>query len=159
MGLPSSHRPVGTDGAADAIEKLTRDDPAPLAPHKTELIGGRFDDGSKEVGWHLAALIARLDLTPPEANTVFASLDRRTRTSGSRIVAVMALQAAADLSARHPQLQKQFQQMLAAARTSPAASLRAQRENCRRAQKMRDLGGSSKLAALKRKCPQRQPSY
>ena len=117
--------PVVRMRAADAIEKLTRDNPAPLAAHKADLIGGDLDDGTKEVGWHLVALIARLDLTPPEANTVFAALDQRIRTNASRIVAVMALQAASDLAARHPQLQKQFQQMLAAAQTSPAASLRA----------------------------------
>jgi hypothetical protein len=49
--------------------------------------GGQIDDDSKEVGWHLVALIARLDLTPPEANTVFAALDQWTRTAASRIAA------------------------------------------------------------------------
>lgn len=111
--------------ASDAIEKLTRDDPAPLAAHKADLIGGDLDDGTKEMAWHLAALLGRLILTREEARAVFAELAHRMDTATSRIVQVMALQAASDLAARHPQLQKQFQQMLAAAQTSPAASLRA----------------------------------
>lgn len=111
--------------AGDAIEKLTRDDPAPLAAHKKELLSGALDDGTAELRWHLTALVPRLTLTAREAEKAIARCEDLVRNDHSRIVQVMALQSAADLAARHPALAGRCADLLDYAKSAPAAALRA----------------------------------
>ena len=89
------------------------------------LLDGSLDDGTAEMRWHLIAIAARLALTAVEAKRLCAYLDDRLRHDASRIVRVMALQAAYDLAARHPALKTSFEDMLKFAHACSLASVRA----------------------------------
>ena len=111
--------------AADAIEKISRDNPALLRPHKRVLLERSLDDGTPEMRWHLITITSRIRLKTPEAETFCSYLDACLRNDPSRIVKVMALQAAFELSLNHPVLANDFQQMREFASSSPWPSVRA----------------------------------
>ena len=50
--------------AADAAEKVTRENPELLRPYKKELLGLMAEAGEQELRWHLAAMVPRLPLNP-----------------------------------------------------------------------------------------------
>lgn len=54
--------------AADALEKISRQQPAPLERFKEELLGFATETTQQEVRWHLAAIMPRLRLTKVECN-------------------------------------------------------------------------------------------
>jgi hypothetical protein len=111
--------------ASDAIEKVSRDNPALLQPHKRALLERSLDDGTPEMRWHLIAIASRLSLKTAEADAFCSYLDGRLRHDPSRIVKVMALQAAFELGVKHPALASNFQRMLTFAQSSPWPSVRA----------------------------------
>ncbi len=117
--------PVVRMRAADALEKATRRDGAPLSPYKDDLLGGGRDDGSKEVRWHLLVLCGRLSLGADEAAGLMRRLRHAFDTDPSRIVRVMALQTACDLARRHQVLAGAAAEMVGEALDSPLPSLRA----------------------------------
>lgn len=117
--------PVVRMRAADAIEKLSRTDPGIMAGEKGALLDGSLEDGTAELRWHLIAVASRLTLTAREAEQFLEYLDVRLHGDESRIVRVMALQAAFELGAEHPQLTQRVRAMLRYAESSPMASLRA----------------------------------
>ena len=117
--------PIVRMRAADALEKLGRENPTCFDGHKKALLGGALDDGTAEVRWHLIVIAARLTLTATEAKRLCAYLDDRLRHDASRIVRVMALQAAFDLCRRHPNLNESVQRMMDYARRCDAPALRA----------------------------------
>lgn len=117
--------------AADAIEKLTKDNPAPLQSRKDALLAGTLDDGSKEVRWHLVVLMSRLRLNDSEARTAIEMLRAHFENDGSRIVRTLALQAAHDLSLNHPVLRMPVEGMIAKATTSGIPSLAARARKLR----------------------------
>jgi hypothetical protein len=123
--------------AADALEKASRSRPELLLPHKQALLDGRLDDGTPEVRWHLFAMAARLPLSGAEAERLMFCLDAALHEDSSRIVKVMALQAAADLAAAHPPLRRRFAAMLDFARSSPWPAVAA------RARKLMNLARRS----------------
>lgn len=120
--------------AADALEKCTRADPAPLQPRRRALLSGALDDGTKEVRWHLIAMMSRLVLSEDEAAAFAEDLRLYLQRDPSRIVRVAALQAAFDLSSRHPTLNRRLDAMLRLAEASGVASLasRARKLSARR---------------------------
>lgn len=111
--------------AADALEKLSRKVPALFEKHKPALLSGRLDDGAMEVRWHLLAILGRLSLSRREAKQAVRALERHLHDDDSRIVKVMALQAAADISDQRPELAATARKMLDWALTSPWPSVRA----------------------------------
>jgi hypothetical protein len=111
--------------AADALEKLTRDHPTLLAPYKDALLARSLDEDTADVRWHLIAMLSRLPLDLAEAKTIMTSLDQALRHDRSRIVKVMALQAAADLASRHLALRDDASAMLDRAIRSPWPSVKA----------------------------------
>ena len=111
--------------AADALEKFSRKDSSLFANRRRELLAQNCDDGTAEVRWHLIAITSRLKLTAREAREFCAYLRDLMAKDRSRIVKVMALQAAFELRSRHPRLAREFQQMLEFASSSPWPSLRA----------------------------------
>src|SRR5688572_27552042 len=52
--------------AADAVEKITADNPEFLLPHKTKLLELCATAGNIELKWHLAQLLPRLQLPEKE---------------------------------------------------------------------------------------------
>lgn len=111
--------------AADALEKFSREDAARFAKHKRELLAQVPDDGTPEVRWHLIAITSRLALNAREAKEFCVQLREIVANDPSRIVKVMALQAASEIRSRHPELAAEFQQMLEFAHSSPWPSLKA----------------------------------
>jgi len=89
--------PVVRMRAADAMEKISLENPQSLQPFKTELIGLARQTQQQELRWHAAQMIPRLKLTPEEAVTVtdifFDYLGDK-----SKIVVTFAMQALSDLA-------------------------------------------------------------
>ena len=91
--------PVVRMRAADAMEKLSADDPRLLQPFKSNLVDLAQQTRQQELRWHLAQMIPRLDLTPPETNTatdIFVDYLR----DDSKIVVTFAMQALVDLAVK-----------------------------------------------------------
>jgi hypothetical protein len=111
--------------AADALEKVTRNNPSLLLPYRKALLAMQCDDGSPEVRWHLMAMAARVASSASDAKRLILKLDRALRNDNSRIVRVMALQAACEIAARYQSCAQEFARMLQFAARSPFPSLRA----------------------------------
>ena len=89
--------PVVRMRAADAIEKISLDNPQSLQPFKTELIRLAQQTQQQELRWHTAQMIPRLKLTPKEAATVTDILFDYLNDK-SKIVVTFAIQALSDLA-------------------------------------------------------------
>jgi hypothetical protein len=115
--------------AADALEKFSRDNAALFGPHKRALLAQTLEDGTAEMRWHLIAIAARLTLDETDVPELCSYLERCVRHDPSRIVKVMALQAASDLAGRYKVADRCFFDMITYARASPWPSLRARAAN------------------------------
>jgi len=111
--------------AADALEKISRDHADWFARHRDVLLGWRVDDGTPEVRWHLVLICARLKLSRDEAAALMRRLEKLVREDDSRIVKVMALEAAALVRNAHPQFEEAFVKLRQWAEWSPWPSLQA----------------------------------
>lgn len=99
--------------AADAIEKITLKNNAYLAPHKPQLLALMKSALHKELKWHLALLVARLDLSPEEAQDIADTLDYwALNPNESKLVRVNSLQGLFELSGRYPALRESFFRVL-----------------------------------------------
>ena len=89
--------PVVRMRAADAMEKISLDNPQSLQPFKTELIRLAQQTQQQELRWHTAQMIPRLKLTPKESATVTDILFDYLNDK-SKIVVTFAIQALSDLA-------------------------------------------------------------
>ena len=89
--------PVVRMRAADAMEKLSLENPQSLKPYKTELIRLARQTQQQELRWHMAQMIPRLKLAPKEAETVTDIFFDYLRDK-SKIVVTFAMQALSDLA-------------------------------------------------------------
>ena len=108
--------------AADALAKVGEQRPELLQPHKAAILGARAST-QQEVRWHVAQMLAWLDLTPGERDAAAASLvgylgDR------SAIVRTFALQGLADLAARDARFRPLARERAEAALASESAAVR-----------------------------------
>ena len=87
--------PVVRMRAADAMEKISLDNPDLLQPFKRKLIQLMQNSRQQELRWHLAQMIPRLKLTPKETATLSEILFDYL-TDKSKIVVTFAMQALAD---------------------------------------------------------------
>lgn len=101
--LHDPHDPLIRMRAADAAEKASRANPQILVSHKGRLLALLARASQPELRWHLALLIPRLELTPPESRAAVESL-KSYLSDRSAIVKTNAMQALADLVARKPSL-------------------------------------------------------
>ena len=85
--------------AADAMEKISADDPHLLEPFKSKLLGLARQTRQQELRWHLAQMIPRMDLTAQETNAV-TDIFVDYLTDDSKIVVTFAMQALSDLAAK-----------------------------------------------------------
>ena len=85
--------------AAHAVEKITVEHPEYLEPHKAELLEEVAKVEQQEVRWHVAQMIARLDLSAEEMGRALEIL-RQYLEDKSKIVRVSSMQALADLVER-----------------------------------------------------------
>ena len=122
-GLWSGDPPVRRR-AADAAEKVTRNNRALLQPHKKELLGLLVEAEEQELRWHLAAMIPRLALTARERQRAALFLERYLEDRSS-IVKTFALQGLADLAENDPSMRARVVETLREAARSGTAAMRA----------------------------------
>ncbi len=101
--------------AADVIEKITATSPKYLNKHKKKIFVLSETVTNKELKWHLALLLPRLQLNEKETGIVIEkltiwALDKKE----SRIVRVNSMQGLFDLSRENPALQNNFDQTIRA---------------------------------------------
>jgi hypothetical protein len=96
--------------AADAIEKITRQHREFLQPHKDQLLSIVTSAVNKELKWHLAQLLPRLDLTKEEHQHVWGLLYYWVKNPNeSKITRVSSLQALFEMSKENPLLKEAFE--------------------------------------------------
>lgn len=99
--------------SADAIEKITITQPNYLIKHKSEIIKMSFQDSEKELKWHLALLLPRLELNVDELIEAFATLKKWSLNSKeSKIVRTNSLQALYDLTVKNEKFKEEFQSII-----------------------------------------------
>lgn len=98
--------PIVRMRSADAVEKITADRPEWLQPYKTVLIDRVAAIEQQEVRWHVAQMIARLDLNQEELARAIEILLSYIEEK-SKIVRTFSMQALADLAEQHPDLRPQ----------------------------------------------------
>jgi len=114
--------------AADAIEKISADQPALLRPFKKKVVRLAGESRQPEIRWHMAQIIPRLALTTREKHQIvdilFDYLD-----DNSKIVVTFALQALSDFAVEDKKLQPRVVEVLKAltATGSPAIKSRGRK--------------------------------
>ncbi len=91
--------PVVRMRAADAMEKISRENPELLQPFKAYLIGLAQHTQQQELRWHIAQMIPRVKLTPAETAKVTGIFFEYLKDK-SKIVVTFAMQALSDLAMR-----------------------------------------------------------
>ena len=119
-----SANPLVRMRAADAAEKVTRDKPALLRPHKRKLLGLLAEAEGQELRWHLAVMIPRLALNARERQHA-ASLLERYLEDRSSIVKTFALQGLADLAEDEPRMRPRVIETMREATRSGTAAMKA----------------------------------
>jgi hypothetical protein len=116
--------PVVRMRASDAVEKISRQRPEWLAPHKLALLGIAGGSDQIEVRWHMAQILPRLALTPRERivaiDILFDYLEDR-----SSIVKTHAMQSLADFVATDRNLKSKILPLLAELTEIGTAAVRA----------------------------------
>ncbi len=109
---------------ADALEKLTIDDAAPLQAHRATLLRLADTTTQQELRWHLCQILPRLRLTAAQRARA-AALAVRWQADPSRIVRTFALQALADLASQDVTLRPIALAALRGAETTGTPAMRA----------------------------------
>ena len=91
--------PVVRMRAADAMEKISRENPELLQPFKAWLIGLAQQTQQQELRWHIAQMIPRVKLTPAETAKVTEIFFEYLKDK-SKIVVTFAMQALSELTMR-----------------------------------------------------------
>jgi len=96
--------------AADAIEKITLNKLEFLKGHNQELINLVEKAVDKELKWHLALIVSRLDLNINELGIIWDKLTKwATDKKESKIVRVNSIQSLFDLTKKNNELNKDFE--------------------------------------------------
>lgn len=130
----SSSRPVAMR-ASDAIEKITKTHPEYLRGHHNDLLELARHATSKELKWHLAQLVPRLDLPQSEVERAWHYLNYwACNPNESKIVRVNALQGLYELSSRskNSEMRGRFNRTLSALETQHVPSLSSRARVLRR---------------------------
>lgn len=83
--------------ASDVVEKITRDNPEWLKPYKNQILTKIARIDQKEVRWHVAQILPRLDLTKRERGQVYELMQFYLEDESS-IVKTFAMQALTDIA-------------------------------------------------------------
>lgn len=89
--------------AADAMEKISSDNPEYLKPFKDKLIRLAGETRQQELRWHLAQMMPRLRLTSKETSAL-ADIFFDYLKDSSKIVVTFAMQALSDLAMNNADL-------------------------------------------------------
>jgi hypothetical protein len=99
--------------AADAIEKITINNPQYLSPYKKSILDLCDTAKNKELKWHLALLLARFNLNNKELGKVWAILTKWAKDKkNSRIVRVNSIQGLFELLNHDSNLIRDFKSFL-----------------------------------------------
>lgn len=99
--------------AADAIEKITLNQPEYLKAHKKQILQLLTSAENIELKWHLVQLMPRLSLTKTEANkTIRILLSWASNPKESRIVRVNALQSLDEIISNFIDHKKEFLELI-----------------------------------------------
>lgn len=114
--------------AADAVEKITAQQPNYLQPYKTVLLERVAKITQPEVRWHVAQLLPRLEVTQAE-ETAIVEILHHYLADNSKIVRTCAMQALADLAERNSALRPDIIPLLEelTAASSPAMRSRGRK--------------------------------
>ena len=122
--------------AADAVEKITSKHRHYLNSHKKQLFRILQSADHKELKWHIAQLITRIDLNQKEFEAVWNMLAYWVRNKNeSKIVRVNSLQGLCDLSLQHPEYRKDFEIIMKIVEREPVPSLQARIRKIRKQMK------------------------
>ncbi len=110
--------------AADALEKISREQPARLQRYKTQLLGLLAETTQQEVRWHLAVMVPRLRLSAAECGRV-AGLLQRYLEDRSSIVKTFALQGLTDLTRQNAALRPLVLELVRSRARSGTPAMRA----------------------------------
>ena len=110
--------------AADAAEKVSREQPNLLLPFKKELLGLMGEAEEQEVRWHLAAMIPRLELDADERRFAVARFKEYLEDRSS-IVKTFALEGLWEISRSDPEARVDVIELLREATRSGTAAMKA----------------------------------
>jgi hypothetical protein len=110
--------------AADAAEKISRDQAALLQPYKSPLLGLLTDAAQQEVRWHLAVIIPRLRLTASERQRAVEHLQTYLEDRSS-IVKTSAMQGLSDLASQDVSLRPMVLDLLRTLTRTGTPAMRA----------------------------------
>ena len=106
-----SEDPVVRMRAADALEKVTAEQPQQLQPFKSKLLELAGRTKQQELRWHLAQMAPRLELTGSEKDRLVDILFDYLEDK-SKIVVTFSMQALADFAAVDSNLRPRVVRML-----------------------------------------------
>ena len=119
-----SEDPLVRMRAADAAEKVTREQDGLLQQYKKELLGLMSEAQEQELRWHLAVMVPRLQLNAREQRSVISSLKSYLEDRSS-IVKTFALQGLADLAQHDSSIRPQVVEILRQATRSGTPAMKA----------------------------------
>lgn len=116
--------PIVASGAADALERLTRDRPALLEKWKDPLLGLLSEASAKRLRWNLALTVPRMKLTPAQCRRAESALETYLEDRSS-VVKTAALHGLADLARQDPRSLPVTMDLLRLAGRSGTPAMRA----------------------------------
>jgi len=112
--------------AIDAVEKITSKSPEFLMDHKSQLLEILNSADHKELKWHIAQLIPRINLTTTELKNVWNKFAYwALNKTESKIVRVNAIQGLFDLSKVNRELEDDFEKIIFALEHEMIPSIQA----------------------------------
>jgi hypothetical protein len=126
FGLVFHHEKPVVVRAIDAVEKATQKHPEYLQPHKQQLLCILKSGDHKELKWHIAQLLPRVELDKDELDYVWHMLTYWClNRNESKTVRVNALQGLFDISQVHSRFEGEFRETLAAMEKELVPSIQA----------------------------------
>ena len=141
--------------AADALEKVSREQVEELQPYTSAVIGLFEENEQQELRWHLAVILPRLRLDASERRRTSRVL-QQCLAAKSSIVRTFALQGLTDLTAQSPAITPMVLELLQSAQRDGTPAMRARSRRLlslleRRAAKLdQPLGSTDKPSSKKR---------
>ena len=109
--------------AGDAFEKIARIRPELLAPFTCRLLGDVADVDQPSIQWHLAQILAEIELTPEQRPAAIAILKRNLERYEDWIVLNLTLQALAHFARDDPELYRELVPILRSHQADPRKSV------------------------------------
>ncbi len=110
--------------AADAVEKLTVTNPDWLRPFRVQLIKLAERTKQRELRWHLAQILPRLELSRRD-RVILVAVFRRYLEDKGRIVKTFAMQGLADLAMQDPRFRTPTRRVIAALTRTGSPSMKS----------------------------------